>query len=285
MKRSYFSLLVAAIVGVASAQQATYQIPSNTGAQQAVVGPNNVTVQPRRINELQVIPEGTAVMPPKAAQVRSNVPVKRILLDNNGQARLRGSVRGLGMDVYHFSGNAGDRIHIISNRSKAMAFAIFRPDIGMRFGNQQILPQTGEYELRIVNDRKNAAYNKTPRYYDVRFNLIRGGNAQYAPAVSAQPASTYAANTATTVNVQYRCDQGNLAVQVFPLEQIILLYKGQSLALAYQANDSNALQSIYSNGVQSLQARHPNGRNQSYPEIVQVINAGKVVATNCSVLR
>lgn len=143
----------------------------STMAQQSLS--NDVRVQARHSEELRILPEGSPAMTPKAYEQRSRIPVKQISLNAQGAARLVGSVRGLGMDTYQFSGNAGDVIRIISAKTTAMEFAIFSPEMGMRFGNYQVLPYTGVYELRIVNNRKDSARNRKARHYDVTFTLQR----------------------------------------------------------------------------------------------------------------
>lgn len=133
----------------------------------------SIQAQAPRAGELQVIPEGAPEMTRNAYEQRSRIPVKTISLNAQGSARLVGAVRGLSMDVYQFSGNAGDVIKIISAKANAMEFAIFSPEMGARFGNHLVLPYTGVYELRIVNNRKDSARNQKARPYDVTFTLQR----------------------------------------------------------------------------------------------------------------
>lgn len=124
-------------------------------------------------NDVQIQAQGAAPMPPKAYEQRSRQPVKQMQLDAQGTARLSGAVRGLDMDVYQFSGNAGDVVRIISAKATAMEFAIFSPAMGTRFANNLVLPHSGVYELRIVNNRKDSARNRKARPYSVVFTLSR----------------------------------------------------------------------------------------------------------------
>lgn len=141
----------------------------------AVIGPQGRVMTLKNLDQLQVIAPDTPIMPENAAAERNKIAAKALQLNAQGTVRLSGAIRGLGMDIYHFSAQKGARIHIINQRADAMQFAIFRPGMGMRFGNEQILPQSGAYELRIINDRKNAAHNRKPYPYAVTFTVIRGG--------------------------------------------------------------------------------------------------------------
>lgn len=158
-----------------------FAIATSVSAQQTVIEPEHT---PATVNQTQTFQatslNSSTTMPKSAWRARSRLPVKFIQLNDSDVARLSGHIRGLEMDIYHFYGNAGDVIDIINQHGKAMEYAIFRPDMGMRFGAHQVLPQTGEYELRIVNNRKNAARNKAKRAYAVTFRLI-GNNGQEKP--------------------------------------------------------------------------------------------------------
>ena len=133
---------------------------------------NGQPVPARNLHQLQHIPANYPVMPRRAAQVRARIPVKQINVVN-GVAHLRGSVRGLGMDVYQFNANAGDRVVVTSNPPRAMEFAIFLPAAGTLFANGVVLPESGVYELRIVNNRKRAHRTKRAYPYNVKFTLTR----------------------------------------------------------------------------------------------------------------
>lgn len=133
---------------------------------------NGQPVPARNLHQLRDIPANYPVMPRRAAQVRRSMPVKQIHAEN-GVAHLRGSVRGLGMDIYQFQANAGDRVVVTSNPPRAMEFAIFLPATGTQFANGVVLPESGVYELRIVNNRKKAARSKKAYPYNVTFSLTR----------------------------------------------------------------------------------------------------------------
>ena len=133
---------------------------------------NGQPVPARNLHQLSDIPADYPVMPRTAAQARGRIPVKQINVVN-GVAHLRGSVRGLGMDVYRFNANAGDKVVVTSNPPRAMEFAIFLPVTGTQFANGVILPESGVYELRIVNNRKKAARSKKAYPYNVTFTLTR----------------------------------------------------------------------------------------------------------------
>ncbi|MDO4777127.1 MAG: hypothetical protein Q4A06_06680 [Cardiobacteriaceae bacterium] len=140
---------------------------------------------------LQNLPANTPVMPAHAAQKRRNIPVKNLDL-SQGSARVSGSVRGLKTAIYRFHGQAGQTIHITRNQSTRQIDAgVFRPEDGKRFADGQVLPQNGEYELRIVNIRKDAARNKKPRRYDITFSLQGGGNPATDTPVQTGPADIH----------------------------------------------------------------------------------------------
>lgn len=176
MTKKLLSILLVAGLSTAYAQNNTQQNFSTSGVQTGIIGgAQPIEVPVRNLHELREIPEGTPIMPPNAAKARQKIKARYINLNTKGEAVLSGTVRGLGMATYQFEGQAGDVIDIISSKSTAMEFAIFRPEMGMRFGNHQVLPESGTYELRIVNNRKNSAYDKTPRPYRVTFRLTRKG--------------------------------------------------------------------------------------------------------------
>ncbi len=159
-------------VHIVEPQQVTHQrMPANTQIQ---TNTNNLPVHNANevpIQDLSVIPPNTPIMPNNAYQARSKIPVKHIEASSQG-TRLTGQIRGLGVDVYHFNAQQGQTVRITRNNSNpAMEFAIFRPTMGMRFGPVQVIPETGDYELRIVQTRKDAARNKTPRHYDITFQI------------------------------------------------------------------------------------------------------------------
>lgn len=120
---------------------------------------------------LKAIPPGTPLMPPNAAAARDRIGV-RPLNFSGGQAHISGSIRGLGIAAYSFSGSAGQSIRMVPNsKNFAMEFALFNPQMGMRFGSVHTLPYSGEYEVRIVQNHKNAARSKTARPYNVTVYL------------------------------------------------------------------------------------------------------------------
>lgn len=128
----------------------------------------------RNQNQLTEVPPGTPIMPARAAAVRNAIPA-RALHFVNGKTRLIGTIRGLNMAAYRFYGHAGDHIRIVPNGNNyAMEFALFDPQRGMRFGAVHTLPESSEYEVRIVQTRKNAAYNKKAYKYDVNVYLAAG---------------------------------------------------------------------------------------------------------------
>ena len=121
----------------------------------------------RNRNLLKPIPPGTPIMPPNAAAARDRIGVQPLNF-SGGQAHISGSIRGLGIAAYSFSGSAGQSIRMVPNsKNFAMEFALFNPQMGMRFGSVHTLPYSGEYEVRIVQNHKNAAHSKTARPYNV----------------------------------------------------------------------------------------------------------------------
>lgn len=145
---------------------------ATASAQQATVG--GQPVQVRNLDQLTAVPANTPLMPPNAARARAAIPVKQIKVDSNGVAHLSGAIRRLGEDVYRFQGNAGDVVRVISKKATAMEFAIFSPQSGTNFGTNVVLPADGVYEVRIVNNRRKSAWDKTPRPYNLTFTLARG---------------------------------------------------------------------------------------------------------------
>lgn len=169
-----YPLILAAIVAssVALAQQPQqYMVGSNQG--------------------LQNLPAATPVMPAYAATARRHIPVRNLDL-SDGREHIQGSVRGLKVAVYRFHAQAGQVIRITSNKSNRQIDAgVFRPHDGRRFTTGQVLPESGEYELRIVNIRKDAARNKKPRHYNFTFTLEPGGNPGIDTAPQTGPADIY----------------------------------------------------------------------------------------------
>lgn len=152
------TLILAAILasGIALAQQ----------PQQYTVGQSG----------LQNLPADAPLMPAHAAKKRRNIPVRTLDL-SDGREHIQGSVRGLQVAVYRFQAPAGSIVRITRNKSTRQIDAgVFRPDDGKRFADGQVLPDSGEYELRIVNIRKDAARNKKARHYNLTFRLENGGN-------------------------------------------------------------------------------------------------------------
>ena len=142
---------------------------------------------------LKAIPPGTPIMPPNAAAARDRIGV-RPLNFSGGQAHISGSIRGLGIAAYSFSGSAGQSIRMVPNgKNFAMEFALFNPQMGMRFGSVHTLPYSGEYEVRIVQNHKNAARSKTARPYNVTVYLDGAADGmpmpvgQYNAPMSAAP--------------------------------------------------------------------------------------------------
>ena len=163
MKKT-LALLLAIAATQAIAQRTTYTETYRVGGNQTVPAIRNQ-------GQLTVVPPGTPVMPPNAAAARSRINV-RPLNFNNGQAHISGAIRGLGIAAYHFSGVAGQSIRMVPNsKNFAMEFALFNPQMGMRFGSVHTLPYSGEYEVRIVQNHKNAARSKTARPYNVTVYL------------------------------------------------------------------------------------------------------------------
>ena len=148
MKKT-LALLLAIAATQAIAQRTTYTETYRVGGNQTVPAIRNQ-------GQLTVVPPGTPVMPPNAAAARSRINV-RPLNFNNGQAHISGAIRGLGIAAYHFSGVAGQSIRMVPNsKNFAMEFALFNPEMGMRFGAVHTLPYSGDYEVRIVQNHKNA---------------------------------------------------------------------------------------------------------------------------------
>lgn len=154
------------------------------------VGGNQTVPAIRNQGQLTVVPPGTPIMPPNAAAARSRINV-RPLNFSNGQAHISGSIRGLGIAAYHFSGNAGQTIRMVPNsKNFAMEFALFNEEMGMRFGPAHTLPYSGNYEVRIVQNHKNAAHSKKARPYNVTIYLDggAGGASQPLPVPASYPA-------------------------------------------------------------------------------------------------
>ncbi len=193
MRFPIFMLIAAAATATlssAASKAVTNRQASANSRQNAIIGAPKRAMTLQNADQLQVIAPGTPIMPVNAAAERNRIAAKPLPLDSNGRAHLSGSIRGLGMDIYHFSAPAGSRIRILDQRAGALQFAIFRPGIGMRFGNNQILPQSGNYELRIINDRKNAAHNRKAYPYSVTFTLSPGGRNPLPPARMTKPVAT-----------------------------------------------------------------------------------------------
>ncbi|RKW15105.1 MAG: hypothetical protein D8H94_07500 [Cardiobacterium sp.] len=183
MKKT-LALLLAIAATQAIAQRTTYTETYRVGGNQTVPAIRNQ-------GQLRVVPPGTPVMPPNAAAARSRINV-RPLNFNNGQAHISGAIRGLGIAAYHFSGAAGQSIRMVPNsKNFAMEFALFNPEMGMRFGAVHTLPYSGDYEVRIVQNHKNAAHSKKARPYNVTIYLDggAGGASQPMPV----PAAAYPA--------------------------------------------------------------------------------------------
>ena len=163
MKKT-LALLLAIAATQAIAQRTTYTETYRVGGNQTVPAIRNQ-------GQLTVVPPGTPVMPPNAAAARSRINV-RPLNFNNGQAHISGAIRGLGIAAYHFSGVAGQSIRMVPNsKNFAMEFALFNPEMGMRFGAVHTLPYSGDYEVRIVQNHKNAAHSKKKRNW--HWNLFQ----------------------------------------------------------------------------------------------------------------
>lgn len=123
------------------------------------------------VEDLTVIPPGTPLMTSTASMEREKIPTRQLKSTQQG-GRLSGQIRGLKVDVYHFNATAGQQVHISRNNSYPyLEYGVFSPSLGMHFATGQVLPATGMYELRIVQNRHDAARNKTPRSYDIVFNL------------------------------------------------------------------------------------------------------------------
>ena len=154
------------------------------------VGGNQTVPAIRNQGQLTVVPPGTPIMPPNAAAARSRINVCPLNF-SNGQAHISGSIRGLGIAAYHFSGNAGQTIRMVPNsKNFAMEFALFNEEMGMRFGPVHTLPYSGNYEVRIVQNHKNAAHSKKARPYNVTIYLDggAGGASQPLPVPASYPA-------------------------------------------------------------------------------------------------
>lgn len=280
MKKTLFALCVASMVATVGAQ-----VPSQTYHQQAVLK-DGTPVTVRNTEGLQVITEGTPTMTNKAYEARRAIRSKQIQIDRNGNALLSGSVRGLGMDVYHFSGNAGDSIRILNQKGgTAMEFAIFRPDIGLRFGAHQVLPESGDYELRIVNNRRNLPQNKKAYPYHVKFTLVQGNGQSVAPTqiTTAQPASAAPVVMTANVNGQgvalqnYVCSEGAFQATVVSKSQAIFSFKGKSVVLPFQPAASNQQTGVYGSGHLVLETLG----YQDRPIIARLIANGHVSRQNC----
>jgi len=180
MKKALILLLAAALATtVDAAPRQKSKAKANRSAKTSRVTNYNetYTVGGQRIpairnrHLLKAIPPGTPIMPPNAAAARDRIGV-RPLNFNGGQAHISGSIRGLGIAAYSFSGSAGQSIRMVPNgKNFAMEFALFNPQMGMRFGSVHTLPYSGEYEVRIVQNHKNAARSKTARPYNVTVYL------------------------------------------------------------------------------------------------------------------
>ena len=174
MKHTLIAVLLAASLGAAHAQQ----------PQQYSVGSQG----------LQNLPANTPLMPANAANARRKIPVQTLDL-SRGSAKVSGSVRGLQAAVYRFQAPAGSVVNITHNSStKQIDAGVFRPTDGRRFANGQVLPEGGEYELRIVNIRKDAARNKKARSYNFTFNLQGGGNPGVDTPVQTGAADIYSSH-------------------------------------------------------------------------------------------
>ncbi|WP_314886526.1 hypothetical protein [Cardiobacterium hominis] len=185
MKKT-LALLLAIAATQAIAQRTTYTETYRVGGNQTVPAIRNQ-------GQLTVVPPGTPVMPPNAAAARSRINV-RPLNFNNGQAHISGAIRGLGIAAYHFSGVAGQSIRMVPNsKNFAMEFALFNPEMGMRFGAVHTLPYSGDYEVRIVQNHKNAAHSKKARPYNVTIYLDGGAGGASQPMPVSAPAYPVAA--------------------------------------------------------------------------------------------
>lgn len=171
IKHTLIAALLAGSLSLAHAQQ----------PQQYTVGTHN----------LQNLPANAPLMPANAAKARSRIPVNTLDL-RNGSARVSGSVRGLQAAVYRFHAPAGSIVRITHNNSTRQIDAgVFRPQDGRRFADGQVLPEGGEYELRIVNIRKDAARNKKARRYNFTFSLQGGSHLGVDTPVQTGPADIY----------------------------------------------------------------------------------------------
>lgn len=171
IKHTLIAALLAGSLSLAHAQQ----------PQQYTVGTHN----------LQNLPANAPLMPANAAKARSRIPVNTLDL-RNGSARVSGSVRGLQAAVYRFHAPAGSIVRITHNNSTRQIDAgVFRPQDGRRFADGQVLPEGGEYELRIVNIRKDAARNKKARRYNFTFSLQGGSHPGVDTPVQTGPADIY----------------------------------------------------------------------------------------------
>lgn len=130
-------------------------------------------------------------MPANAAKARSRIRTHSLDL-SGGSTRVSGSVRGLQAAVYRFHAPAGSTVRITRNNStREIDAGVFRPTDGRRFADGQVLPEGGEYELRIVNIRRDAARNKKARRYNFTFSLQGGGHPGTDTPVQTGPADIY----------------------------------------------------------------------------------------------
>lgn len=171
IKHTLIAALLAAGLGIAHAQQPQHYTVGQAGLQNPA--------------------PSTPLMPANAAKARNRIPAHTLNL-NNGSAQVSGSVRGLQAAVYRFQAPAGSIVRITRNNStREIDAGIFRPHDGKRFADGQVLPEGGEYELRIVNIRRDAARNKKPRRYNFTFSLQSGGHTGVDTPVQTGPADIY----------------------------------------------------------------------------------------------
>lgn len=109
-------------------------------------------------------------MPDYAFKARSKLPVSYIADPDQTALVLSGAIKGLSVKIFQFHGKAGQTVYL-QKTGKEIEMAIFRPDGGEKFHHGQVLPETGVYELRIVNVRKDAAKTRRPRPYSLVFYL------------------------------------------------------------------------------------------------------------------
>ena len=199
MKKTLALLLAIAASQAIAQQRTTYRETYRVGGNQTVPAIRNQ-------GQLTVVPPGTPIMPANAAAARSRINV-RPLNFSNGQAHISGSIRGLGIAAYHFSGVAGQSIRMVPNsKNFAMEFALFNEEMGMRFGPVHTLPYSGNYEVRIVQNHKNAAHSKKARPYNVTIYLDggAGGASQPLPVPAGYPAAVPVQARPAPVPVQPR---------------------------------------------------------------------------------